>query len=178
MKRLALKAEKNVAGKIATSAAAKSILDDDIASLLDAVESFVAKMSGAEEATEFRRNIMKVAVKIALLEKNDEFTPEDRKNLALLSDKFHTLLNTILTFKEVAFSYDADFIVDIIAQCRDATLSIARRHLTPKSVSRVETVFSSLNNRDHLQALFADAQYQQDLDSIYCHLKTVMDKNS
>lgn len=74
---------------------------------------------------------------------------------------------TIISFYEVDFSYDRNYLVQVLGDSQKNLQSIICRHLTDKSVNRVESVFSFFANERFLDVIFKrDSEYREALGRV------------
>nr|CAG4644029.1 EOG090X07NG [Lepidurus arcticus] len=107
-----------------------------------------------KESEKVVKNIIKIVVKVGILAKNDQFSPEDLKIADQFRSKFHTTAMTVISFHEVDFSYDQKFILQLVTDCRSLLKQLVQRHLTDKSLGRIDLVFSFFGQPAFLDAIF------------------------
>lgn len=154
-KNLGLRAQKKILGKIAGKHVAKAFVDDTTGELLDNLYR-IAKLNGSskKEAEKLIKNLVKIVVKISILYRNDQFSKEE----ILLADKFRKTFRsaamTFISFYEVDFSFDHQFLCKGLANCKDILHQLVQNHLTPKSHGRIDHVFNYFGNGDLLERVF------------------------
>ncbi|MCL4136516.1 UNVERIFIED_CONTAM: hypothetical protein GTU68_007292, partial [Idotea baltica] len=77
-----------------------------------------------------------------------------------LRSKFSTIIKTVISFFEVEFSFDKNFLVKNIEDCRGLLKQLVGSHLTDKSLLRI----------DHVLTFFSDAAFLEEIfkkDSVH-----------
>lgn len=173
---IGLKIQKKVAGKLATTSIAKTFIDDNFSQLLDTVHEIVAAEVSKQKADKLVKNIIKIVVKIAILYKNSKFSPEELKIGLKLREKIQLIALTVVSFHEVDFSYDANFLIKLIDEVASLTHDIVRHHLTDKSHGRVDNIVSIFGDPKLLDSVFStDGKYHDKLTSIASVFAKVVD---
>jgi len=163
---LAMSAEKKMTQKLATSNPAMLGMDDDAVDLLESIFEFAEKLTSKDEADKLRKDMIKIVVKLALLDKNNRFSDVEKKQLAEIRLQLITIFQTIVTFYETAFTFDADILLDLLNKLHGPVDVIVKAHLTEKTSGRVANVFKFFGNKAYLTTLYNDAAYKGDLQSI------------
>ena len=177
-RRLALSAEKKMAGGLASKSSVRSAtLDEDSALLLDNLSVFILEASGKEVAHEVKKNMVKIVVKVALLLKNDQLAKEEIEVLRSLRRKLVITVNMMITFEETPFTYDGEFLQESFQECRDLCVRVVAKHLTEKSVYRTKYVFDYFANPEVTQLLFCDPKFKKSQKNVVSSFKVVVDKN-
>ena len=177
-RKLALSAEKKMAGGLASKSSVRSAtLDDDTAALLDNLSIFILEASGKDAAHEVKKNMVKIVVKVALLLKNDLLAKEEIEVLRSLRKKLVTTVNMMITFEETPFTYDGEFLQESFHECRDLCVKVVAKHLTEKSVYRTNYLFNYFANPEVTKMLFCDPKFKKNQKDVVTSLKIVVDKN-
>lgn len=135
---------------------AKVFIDERSANILDNLYKLVKDFTGnKKEAEKFVKNLIKVVVKIAVLYRHDQLTKEDFVLAEKLKNKFNAAALAVISFYEVDYSYDRMFLMKHLGECQAALSSIVQRHLTEKSLSRVQHVFQILGDAAFLDDVFS-----------------------
>ncbi|KAG0726904.1 Tumor necrosis factor alpha-induced protein 8-like protein 1 [Chionoecetes opilio] len=152
---ISLKAQKKLLSKMSNKTLAKSFIDDTLASVLDNLYSLFRGYTGnKKEAEKVVKNIIKIVVKINILYRNDQFVTEDLKVANQLRNKFNTIVKTVISFFEVAFSFDKSFLTKAIEDCRGLLKQLVGNHLTDKSIGRIDHVFDAFTEPAFMEELF------------------------
>ncbi|XP_018022954.1 tumor necrosis factor alpha-induced protein 8-like protein [Hyalella azteca] len=175
---ISIRAQKKLLGKMSNKSVAKTFIDERSASVLDNTYNLAKAYTGdKKEAEKLVKNIIKVVVKIGILARNDQFTADDIKCANKLRTKFSTIVKTIISFYEVDFTYDKNFLVNNITDCRDLLKALVKDHLTDKSVGRIDHVLDFFSNGAFLEEMFRkDSQYRPQMKVIIEDLNKAMDE--
>lgn len=175
-KKLGLRVQKKILGKVATKKTVKAVIDDDTYLLIDEVTALVAAERGEKQADKFLTDLIKITVKIGILIKNDQFSPQEVQDSLKFRQKLHSLIMTFISFHDVAFTYDRAFLVSGIEAASAMVHSLVKRHLTEKSHKRIDNVFGVFNG-DFLDKLFQpNSEHTARLDKIVPLMTKLMDE--
>lgn len=82
----------------------------------------------------------------------------------------------IISFYEVEFSFDLPYLQKSLAESHAALRFIVDRHLTEKSLNRIDEVFSFFGSADLLELAFRpDSPYKEIIGKIVADLNSAMD---
>ncbi|XP_030755980.1 tumor necrosis factor alpha-induced protein 8-like protein isoform X1 [Sitophilus oryzae] len=165
---IGLRAQKKILSRMAGKNIAKVFIDDVTASLLDNLYRLAKQYSNnKKEAEKLIKNIIKIVIKLGVLHKNNLLSEEDLKQAEKFKNKFRMAGMTIISFYEVDFSYDRNYLVQALEESRKTLQSIISKHLTDKSMARVDSVFSFFGNEYFLDAIFRrDSDYREALGRV------------
>lgn len=154
-KSFTVQAQKKVLGKMASKKVAKAFIDDTTGDLLDQLYQLVKKDSGSKkEAEKIMKDLIKIVVKLTVLFRNNQFN----QNEIALAEKFRRTFKqsamTFISFCEVDFSFDKDFLCNSLEDCKKLLHQLIERHLTAKSHGRVDHVFGFFTEGDLLERVF------------------------
>ncbi|XP_072529439.1 tumor necrosis factor, alpha-induced protein 8-like protein 2 A [Salminus brasiliensis] len=154
-KDLAMKAQKKILSRMASKSMAQMLVDDTSGEVLDELYRVSKLHSGNRaEAQKVSKDLVKVAVKVAILIKHNKFS-QDELNLAQeFRKKLHTGAMTAISFQEVEYSFDKEVMIDHLSGCRDLLVKLVENHLTPKSVGRIQHVFNHYSDPKLLTHLY------------------------
>lgn len=116
-----------------------------------------------KEAEKLIKNIIKIVIKLGLLQRNGLFSSEEVKLLERFKSKFRTSAMAMISFYEVDFSYDRNYLTSALNECHKCLQLIVAKHLTDKSLSRVDSVFNFFANEQFLDAIFAAQSDHRDI---------------
>ncbi|KAG8192634.1 hypothetical protein JTE90_017196 [Oedothorax gibbosus] len=156
-KDVGFRAQKKLLSRMATKGIAKVFIDDATASLLDNLHRLARAHATKKEADKVIKNIIKIVIKIGILYRNDQFNAEELRTADHFRRKFHSTAMAIVSFHEVEFSYDRPFLLCALGECGALLRSLVQRHLTDKSLGRVECVFGFFSRPALLDATFGRA---------------------
>ena len=167
-KSIAIRAQKKLLGKMATKNVAKAFIDDTTGELLDQIYKLAKADTGSKkEAEKLVKNLIKIVVKMGILFRNNQFNSEEMQLAEKFRGKFRSLAMTFISFYEVDFSFDRNFLTKNIEECKTLLHRFIGKHLTEKSHGRVDLTFNYFGNGDLLEKLFQpDGPYSQHLKSI------------
>lgn len=100
------------------------------------------------------KNIIKMIVKLSILSRNDQFDSNEIQIAQNFKNKYRELVMIIISFYEIEFSYDKSYLVSCIFTCKEMLNGLSKRHLTNKSLSRIDTVFDFFSNSIFLDSIF------------------------
>lgn len=90
---------------------------------------------------------------------------------------FQTTQMAIISFYEVDFSFDLPYLQKSLSESQDALKQIVQRHLTDKSLGRIDEVFGFFGDSKLLETAFrgADSPYREVVGAIVNDLNRAMD---
>eukprot|EP00051_Salpingoeca_urceolata_P027163 m.480256 g.480256 ORF g.480256 m.480256 type:complete len:212 (-) comp21752_c0_seq1:1038-1673(-) len=174
---MALRIQKKLLGMtVKSKSAAQFLIDENSGELLDDLYDLaVLDTKDAKVAKKLMKDLIKVLVKLGLLYRKNQLNPEEHATGNKLRSKFKMAVLTMISYHDVAFTFDQEFLCTLLGQCKDLFKSIIRRHLTDKSLARVDNVFGFYGNGEVLTRLYNDEAYRPLLESINGHLVKMTD---
>ncbi|XP_066147581.1 tumor necrosis factor alpha-induced protein 8-like protein isoform X2 [Euwallacea fornicatus] len=174
---IGLRAQKKILSRMAGKNIAKVFIDDVTSSLLDNLYRLAKQYSNnKKEAEKLIKNIIKVVIKLGVLHRNNLLTEEDMKLAEKFKNKFRMAGMTIISFYEVDFSYDRNYLVKALSDSQRILQSIISKHLTDKSLNRVESVFAFFTNENFLDSIFKrNSEYREALGRVVSDLNKAID---
>ena len=160
--------QKKVLTKLGTKSTVKILIDDNLSGVLDHVyhlcKDYTQSKSKAEKLT---KNIIKVAIKIGLLFRNNQFNQEELMIFENFRKKFRATIMTFVSYYEVDFTFDKNYLSKSVNDCCALLQQLVVRHLTDKSLTRIEFVFKFFSDDALLETLFErDCPLTKHLDGI------------
>lgn len=175
---MGLRAQKKLAGKLASKKIAKQFIDETSGRLLDNIHKACRQYYDKKTAEKAIKHLIKTVIKIGILYRNDQFNSEEIQLAESFKKKFRTLAMTLISFYEVDFTFDRNFLVKNLLECSSMLKKLVERHLTDKSASRIDNVFNVLANGDFLEALFQpNGAYRELLGKITTDLSKLLEDN-
>eukprot|EP00039_Didymoeca_costata_P018843 m.335217 g.335217 ORF g.335217 m.335217 type:complete len:196 (-) comp17538_c0_seq1:88-675(-) len=167
-KSLALRVQKKMLGMTLKSKdAAKHMIDDDSGALLDTLHALALKYSGdIKVAKKMIKDLVKISVKLGLLYKHNQFSKSELVLGEKFRKKFKTTALTMISYHDVAFTFDAEYLAESFAACKELLQSQIAKHLTAKSSQRVENVFAFYSQADLMSKLYTDKDYKELLEQL------------
>ena len=175
----ALKAQKKILGKMASKNLTKLLIDEKTGDILDEFCKIRKLQTGNQkDAEKLLKNIIKVMIKIAVLQRNDQFTAEEKKLVDKLQMKTKTAAMTIVSFYEVDFTFDKYVLSKQINEGRTLLQQLIASHLSEKSKTRVNSIFDILGDAEFLEELFEqNGKFRPCLAKIAESLNGLLDEN-
>lgn len=94
----------------------------------------------------------------------------------LFKMKFRTAGMAIISFYEVDFSYDRNYLTQALNESHKCLNTIVTNHLTDKSMMRIDSVFAFFGNEQFLDAIFKrDSEYREALGRVVNDLNKAID---
>ena len=173
---IALKAQKKFLTSMASTTLTKMVIDDRTASILDEFYNLQKLYSGnKKDAEKLLKNIVKVMVKVAVLNKNGKFTNDEQKQAVNLQQTTRIAAMTIISFCEVDFTFEKFVLSKQINQGRTHLQQLVSAHLQEKSKQRINSVFDVLGDPAFLEAIFEqNSKYRASLEKIALKLKGLL----
>ncbi|XP_075714119.1 tumor necrosis factor alpha-induced protein 8-like protein 3 isoform X1 [Rhinoderma darwinii] len=155
-KSFAVQAQKKILSKMATKTMANMLIDDISSEIFD--ELFKATkehVRNKKEAHKILKDLIKVAVKVGILYRNHQFSPEE----LVIVEKFRKKLNqtamTAVSFYEVEYTFEKSVLSGLLHECKALLHELVQRHLTPKSHGRINRVFNHFADVEFLTAIYS-----------------------
>ncbi|XP_074405449.1 tumor necrosis factor alpha-induced protein 8-like protein 3 [Zonotrichia albicollis] len=155
-KNLALQAQKKILSKMATKTMANMLIDDTSSEIFDELYKVTKEHTrNKKEAHKIMKDLIKVAIKIGILYRNNQFNQEELE----IVDKFRKKLNqtamTIVSFYEVEYTFDRNVLAELLHECKELVHELVGRHLTARSHGRINHVFNHFADVEFLSALYS-----------------------
>jgi hypothetical protein len=165
-KGLGLRAQKKLLGKMSSKKIAKAFIDDTTGRVLD-------------NADKILKYVIKTVVKIGILYRNDQFNTDELKIAEQFKQKFHLVAMTVVSFYTVDFTYDKNYMSQLVEECRQLLQQLIARHLTNKSKSRVDIIFETFNDTALMDIIFLpNGKYKEYMDKVTADMSTLMDEGN
>ncbi|XP_026529347.1 tumor necrosis factor alpha-induced protein 8 isoform X1 [Notechis scutatus] len=154
-KSLAIQAQKKILCKMASKSIAIVLIDDTSSDVLDELYRVTKEyIQNKKEAEKIIKNLIKTVIKLAVLHRNNQFNQEETVLMEKFKKKVHQLAKTVVSFYQVDYTFDRNFLSKLLNDCRDLLHQIIHRHLTAKSHGRVNHVFDHFSDCEFLAALY------------------------
>jgi len=179
-KSMSLRMQKKIASKMSTKGVAKTLVDDTTAELLDHLHKLAKnEYPSKKEAEKLVKYIVKIVVKIGILLRNDQFNAQEVKLTQQFQQKFHNVIMTAISFHEVDFTFDRDFLISQFQNLEDMLQKIVERHLRDKSQKRITFIFDFFKSGDFLDKLFSsDGEYKGEMNNITTLLNKLVEEGN
>lgn len=107
-----------------------------------------------KEAEKVVKNIIKISVKIGMLERSDKFSSAERVALLSIQRSLRMIAMTLISFHQVEHSYDRNFLVKHADDLRKELKALVKPHLTDKSLGRIDHVLDFFSADNFLDSLY------------------------
>ncbi|KAF6208284.1 hypothetical protein GE061_016738 [Apolygus lucorum] len=175
---IGLRAQKKILSRMANKNVAKMFIDDTTASLLDNLFRMAKQFTdNKKESEKLIKNIIKVVIKIGVLYRNEQFSAEEIRLAEKFKNKFHSAAMAVISFHEVEFSYDRAYLHKAMQDSHELLRQVVARHLTEKSLQRIDSVFNFFGNPQFLDAVFRpESPYKELLERLVSDISKAMDE--
>ena len=170
---VAYEVQKSFANKFfSNKTVAKSLIDDTSGNLLDNLylllyvfvssnrkifKLFILSIfqtQNKKESEKTTRNIIKIAIKLGMLQRGEKFSPEDKSSLFQIQKNLRTITMTLISFYQVDHTYDRNFVIKYLTELETLLKNLISNHLTDKSVGRVEQIFGVVKTPEFLDSVY------------------------
>ncbi|XP_061925762.1 tumor necrosis factor alpha-induced protein 8-like protein 3 [Entelurus aequoreus] len=167
---LALQAQKKIVSKMATMVVANMLTDDTSSQILDELyKSSVEFTRSKKEAHKIIKDVIKVALKMGILYRKQQFSPEELETVERFKKKMNQAAMTAVSFYQVDYTFDRNILSQLLLECRDLLHAVVQQHLSARSHARIDHAFNHFSHLDFLARLYGDGdEYRLSLRKI-CH---------
>nr|XP_020840161.1 tumor necrosis factor alpha-induced protein 8-like protein 3 [Phascolarctos cinereus] len=167
-KNLALQAQKKILSKLASKTVANMLIDDTSSEIFDELYKVTKEHThNKKEAHKIMKDLIKVAIKIGILYRNNQFNQEEMEIVEKLRKKLNQTAMTIVSFYEVEYTFDKNVLSQLLNECKDLVHELVGRHLTPRTHGRINHVFNHFADVEFLSALYSlDGECRMNLKKI------------
>lgn len=178
-KNIGLRTQKKLLGKMATKKIAKVFIDDTAGRLLDNLFKLARDYSQSKKTAEkLTKDLIKTVIKIGILYRNEQFNQAEIDMADKFRRKFRAVAMTVISFYEVDFSFDKNFLSKGLLECSAMLKQLVQRHLTEKSLGRIDNVFQFYCSPPFLETLFRpNGPYRETLECIVKDLHLMLQNN-
>lgn len=179
-KSLALQAQKKLLSKMASKTVANVFIDDTSSEILDELYRATKEYThNRKEAQKIIKNLIKIVMKLGVLYRNGQFSPEELLVMERFRKKVHTLAMTAVSFHQIDFTFDRRVMSGVLTECRDLLHQAVNSHLTAKSHSRINHVFNHFADYEFLSALYGPSEpYRTHLKRICEGVNKMLEEDS
>ncbi|XP_060905778.1 tumor necrosis factor, alpha-induced protein 8-like protein 2 B isoform X2 [Labrus mixtus] len=177
---LAMRVQKKFLSTMATKGSVQMFIDDTTSEILDELYRVSKEYSGNKsEAQKVIKDLIKIAVKIGVLFKNNRFSTDELVVATDFKKKLHFGAMTAISFYEVDFTFDKVVMAELLTNCRDLLLKLVKSHLTPKSHGRINHVFNHYSDPELLTKLYEpDGPFRPHLTKICKGLNKLVEEGT
>jgi len=153
---VAFEVQKNFANKFfSNKTVVKSLIDDTSGNLLDNLYLLLYVFTkNKKESEKTTRNIIKIAIKLGMLQRGEKFSPEEKSSLIKIQRNLRTIAMTLISFYQVDHTYDRNFVIKYLTELETLLKNLIGAHLTDKSVGRVEQIFGVVKTPEFLDSVY------------------------
>ena len=98
--------------------------------------------------------LSQIVVKIGILAHSNQFNETENNLATIFVQRFNFLAKMFLSFHLIQFSYDDNFLISLLEKLRNNLKALLTKHLTQKSINRIDFVFNFLTHIEFLDQLF------------------------
>lgn len=122
------------------------------------------------------KNMIKTVIKIGILYRNETLNEEELQMAERFRQKFQLTQLTIISFHEVEFSFDLGYLQKAMNDSRTLLKSFVQRHMTEKSLLRIDEVFDFFCDNRLLETAFKpDSPYQDVMRNLVADMNKSLD---
>ncbi|ETE63887.1 Tumor necrosis factor alpha-induced protein 8-like protein 3, partial [Ophiophagus hannah] len=169
-KSLALQAQKKILSKMASKTMANMLIDDTSSEIFDELYKVtIEHMKNKKEAHKVMKDLIKVAIKIGILYRNNQFNADEMEIVEKFRKKLNQAAMTVVSFYEVEFTFDKN-VLSLVHE-------LVERHLTARSHARINHVFDHFAAVEFLTALYSlDGECRPHLKKICDGINKLLDE--
>jgi len=132
-----------------------NLIDEKTGNLLNRLFSLIFVFTGnKKEAEKTTKNVIKIVIKLGMLLRSDKFSSEEKGSLVQIQKNLRTVAMTLISFYEVDHTYDRNFAIKYLAELESLLKGLISKHLTEKSVLRVEQIFGVVKTPEFLDSVY------------------------
>nr|XP_014030731.1 unnamed protein product [Salmo salar] len=144
---------------MATMAVANLLTDDVSSEILDELYKASREFTKSKkEAHKIVKDVIKIALKIGILYRNHQFSPDELDTVERFKKKMNQAAMTAVSFYEVDYTFDHHILSELLLECRDLLHALVEQHLTLRSHTRIDHVFNHFAHGEFLAELYGDGE--------------------
>ncbi|KAL6730581.1 hypothetical protein Aduo_001544 [Ancylostoma duodenale] len=151
---LSIKAQKKIASKLSTRKTTKLFLNEAVVRVFDGFYNILRTYYNKKDSEKVVKNIIKLAVKMTLLSRNDMLSEADVVRLMKVQKQLHSLTLTIISFVQVRYSFERSHLIDLLKNMQGSLAPLVSLKLSDKSTRRLEHIIIHLTKVEFLDSLF------------------------
>uniref|UniRef100_A0A0N5BKX6 Tumor necrosis factor alpha-induced protein 8-like protein n=1 Tax=Strongyloides papillosus TaxID=174720 RepID=A0A0N5BKX6_STREA len=151
---LSVRAQKKIVGKISNRKMVKVLTGSDVNNLFDELYRALKIHYNQNCAEKVIKYIIKISLKLFVVEQEGAINPENTKLFNSLEKIFKNFVLTFISFNQVDFSYDRNYIAKLLDQLQNSATILVDTYLSDKSSRRCDFIFEQINNPLFLDNLF------------------------
>ena len=119
-----------------------------------AIDPIILQTDNKKESEKTTQNIIKITIKLGVLLRGDKFSSEEKESLLKIQRNLNTICKTLISFFEVDHTYERGFVIKYLTDLETLLKTLISKHLTEKSVSRVEQIFGVVKTPEFLDSIY------------------------
>ena len=139
----------------------KTVIPEDGYKVLEGFYRILKHETDKTFAKKIISYILKITVKVMIAIRNNQLNKEEMDLVADLGKQETSLLKTIISFIEVNFTYDANYLTDRIEDLHQTLFGVLQRHCKPKTRSKIEFIFTELSDKQRLGNIFGNTATEE-----------------
>ena len=140
-----------------------------------AIDTIILQTDNKKESEKTTQNIIKITIKLGVLLRGDKFSSEEKESLLKIQRNLNTICKTLISFFEVDHTYERSFVIKYLTDLETLLKTLISKHLTEKSVSRVEQIFGVVKTPEFLDSIYVP---KKNVEMRKIMAKVVKDMNS
>ena len=140
-----------------------------------AIVPIILQTDNKKESEKTTQNIIKITIKLGVLLRGDKFSSEEKESLLKIQRNLNTICKTLISFFEVDHTYERSFVIKYLTDLETLLKTLISKHLTEKSVSRVEQIFGVVKTPEFLDSIYVP---KKNVEMRKIMAKVVKDMNS
>ncbi|ESO12377.1 hypothetical protein HELRODRAFT_158887 [Helobdella robusta] len=173
---ISLRAQKKILGKFTSRKIITTFIDDVSGRVLDNLYKLVKEFCDKKTAEKVIKHLIKTIIKIGVLYKNDQFNNEELDIADKFRKKFNALMMAVVSFHQVEFTYDRVYVISSLEAGRCCIKQLVQRHLTEKSLGRIDNFFNFFSSEVFLDSCFKkDGPQKEIMEKIVDDVNTLLE---
>lgn len=117
-------------------------------------------------------------MKLGILSRNDQFDGNELRLAHDFKSTFRELTMVTVSFYDIDFSYDRNYLINYLFKCKEILKELTKRHLTDKTLSRIDKIFEFFSNPAFLDSVFIrqKSELAETVQFLINDLKELLDK--
>ncbi|XP_046915714.2 tumor necrosis factor alpha-induced protein 8-like protein sigmar [Dermatophagoides farinae] len=182
---IGLRIQKKLFGRMMSNKTmAKTLIDSDSTCLMDNLHRLcklycrqhddkIVSSGPKEIADKIVKYLMKITIKVAILVMNHQLDNDEMYRMAKIQHSIRSILMTIVSFHQVDFSYERQYLQQQMQKCKTELKQLIQRHLSEKSQKRIDFVFDFLGHSEFLDSFFT-ATTNNSMDKQWLEMKATI----
>ncbi|KAF0986942.1 hypothetical protein HZS_7475 [Henneguya salminicola] len=151
---LKMRLQKKVASGLINKNTVKTFLSENHFKMLEDLYHLLKTENNKTEGKKYVDYLIKIVVKIFILQKNERLTKEEQKTIEKLNQSIQNVVKCLITFWEESELFDVDFLIAKFAEIKTDIMGILKHHLTPKNQNKAAYILDYISNKKRLENIF------------------------